>query len=66
MFKAPIEVPPAGEYVADGAARQAAWVLLGELPTWNEGGEGEGRHFESAFHEGIRANFRGAWENLYT
>ena len=66
MFKAPIEVPPAGEYVADGAARQAAWVLLGELPTWNEGGEGEARHFESAFHDGIRANFRGAWENLYT
>lgn len=32
MFNAPIEVPPAGEYVADGAARQAAWVLTGELP----------------------------------
>jgi xylulokinase len=26
-------VPPAGEYVADGAARQAAWLLSGaELP----------------------------------
>ena len=33
---APVLVPPAGEYVADGAARQAAWVLSGEAepPTW--------------------------------
>ncbi|MEZ6038546.1 MAG: xylulokinase [Planctomycetota bacterium] len=31
-----VVVPPAGEYVADGAARQAAWVLSGadEPPTW--------------------------------
>ncbi|HZK06487.1 MAG TPA: xylulokinase [Actinomycetaceae bacterium] len=27
-------VPAPGEYVAGGAARQAAWVLTGELPTW--------------------------------
>ncbi len=27
-------LPEPGEYVADGAARQAAWVLAGELPTW--------------------------------
>lgn len=34
----PVAVPEAGEYVADGAARQAAWVLNGggdEAPTWN-------------------------------
>jgi sugar (pentulose or hexulose) kinase len=30
-------VPPAGEYVADGAAKQAAWALLGRLPTWDLG-----------------------------
>ena len=32
----PVLVPPAGEYVADGAARQAAWVLAGgdEPPQW--------------------------------
>jgi xylulokinase len=32
----PVVVPPAGEYVADGAARQAAWVLAGgdEPPGW--------------------------------
>ncbi len=33
---APVVVPPAGEYVADGAARQAAWVALGgqHAPQW--------------------------------
>ena len=32
----PVLVPPAGEYVADGAARQAAWVLSGRAdpPRW--------------------------------
>jgi xylulokinase len=30
----PVEVPPPSEYVADGAARQAAWALTGDLPTW--------------------------------
>lgn len=32
----PVLVPPAGEYVAIGAARQAAWALSGgaEPPTW--------------------------------
>ena len=32
----PVLVPPPGEYVADGAARQAAWVLSGgdEPPDW--------------------------------
>lgn len=32
-----VVVPPAGEYVADGAAKQAAWALLGQMPTWNLG-----------------------------
>ncbi|MBB5871760.1 xylulokinase [Allocatelliglobosispora scoriae] len=30
----PVTTPPASEYVADGAARQAAWTLTGTLPTW--------------------------------
>jgi xylulokinase len=36
----PVLVPPAGEYVADGAARQAAWVLAGSdgPPRWPAGG----------------------------
>ncbi len=33
----PVTVPPPGEYVARGAARQAAWVLAGgdEPPAWS-------------------------------
>ena len=32
-----VVVPPAGEYVADGAAKQAAWALLAQIPQWNLG-----------------------------
>ncbi len=34
VFGVPVEVPAPGEYVAAGAARQAAWALSGTLPTW--------------------------------
>lgn len=34
VFSVPVQVPSPGEYVADGAARQAAWALTGERPTW--------------------------------
>jgi xylulokinase len=36
----PVDVPEASEYVADGAARQAAWVLAGgqEPPAWQASG----------------------------
>jgi len=42
LFEVPVIVPPAGEYVADGAARQAAWVLSGgaEPPAWDRVREG--------------------------
>jgi xylulokinase len=36
MFNSEIQLPPAGEYVADGAARQAAWALTGSAD-WNTG-----------------------------
>ncbi|MFZ9986868.1 MAG: xylulokinase [Candidatus Nanopelagicales bacterium] len=41
VFDLPVVVPPPGEYVADGAARQAAWALLGgsEPPQWAPAGE---------------------------
>jgi xylulokinase len=37
MFAASIYLPNTGEYVADGAAKQAAWALSGkiEVPNWN-------------------------------
>jgi len=36
VFGCPVRVPPPGEYVADGAARQAAWVAVGgtQPPSW--------------------------------
>lgn len=42
VFGRPVLVPPPGEYVADGAARQAAWVLAGgdEPPEWGRAGTG--------------------------
>ena len=37
VFGLPVDVPPAREYVADGAARQAAWALSGAVsaPEWS-------------------------------
>ncbi|WP_030439762.1 xylulokinase [Actinoplanes subtropicus] len=37
LFGLPVLVPPPGEYVADGAARQAAWIARGENepPVWS-------------------------------
>jgi len=34
VFEVPVVVPTPGEYVAAGAARQAAWVLTQQLPDW--------------------------------
>jgi xylulokinase len=40
VFGLPVAVPPPGEYVAVGAARQAAWTLSGEPepPSWKPAG----------------------------
>jgi len=39
LFGREVLLPPAGEYVANGAARQAAWALLGgdTAPLWDLG-----------------------------
>lgn len=37
LFGREVLVPPAGEYVANGAAKQAAWALLGQMPSWDLG-----------------------------
>ena len=44
LFGREVLVPPIGEYVADGAAKQAAWALLGEMPVWDLG---EVAHYNS-------------------
>jgi xylulokinase len=56
VFGMPVEVPPAGEYVADGAARQAAWVLAGgdSPPTW---ALGETRRYEADPEPAIRERY---------
>ncbi|MFJ6280690.1 xylulokinase [Arthrobacter subterraneus] len=38
VFGLPVSVPEPGEYVADGAARQAAGALTGALPAWQTTG----------------------------
>jgi xylulokinase len=50
LFTVPVVVPPPGEYVADGAARQAAWVLAqaDEAPGWESAREGAEIAFDPA------------------
>jgi xylulokinase len=55
LFGREVLVPPAGEYVADGAAKQAAWALLGEMPNWNLG---EVTHRSSAATPDVMARYK--------
>ena len=59
VFGVPVTVPEPGEYVADGAARQAAWVLAGtaQPPVWKLGGSAV---FESAPSPGLRERYADA------
>jgi len=67
MFTAPIVIPPPGEYVADGAARQAAWVLSGEAapPAWPGAREGEERVLDPAPVPAIREAYAAARSAVY-
>jgi xylulokinase len=53
----PVVVPPPGEYVADGAARQAAAILLGDWPHWERSGT---TTFEAAADPAVRAQYTAA------
>jgi xylulokinase len=59
VFGVPVTVPQPGEYVADGAARQAAWVLAGtaQPPVWELGGSAV---FEGARTAGLRERYADA------
>lgn len=61
IFGVPVVVPPPAEYVALGAARQAAWVLSGEddAPVWTLAGGTSSQPDEAALASGaeIRARY---------
>ena len=61
LFKVPIHIPPAAEYVADGAARQAAWALSGseKPPAWEIVGTVVK---EVNYQEMVRNAYRSAFE----
>ena len=56
VFGRPVVVPPAGEYVADGAARQAAWMVSGatEPPVWESA---DTETFEAPAAPWVRARY---------
>jgi xylulokinase len=58
VFGVPVTVPDPGEYVADGAARQAAWVLSGaaQPPEWNEQLTGSA-DIDAPVTHGLRARY---------
>ncbi len=68
MFDAPIVVPPPGEYVADGAARQAAWVLSGaaEAPEWPGARPGTTLSYDPTPVADVRAAYAAARTALYS
>ncbi|CAN5378032.1 xylulokinase [soil metagenome] len=58
VFGVPVDVPPAGEYVADGAARQAAWAISGaeNPPVWM-GDSGSVARYEADAVPGLRERY---------
>jgi xylulokinase len=57
----PVLVPPPGEYVADGAARQAAWMLSGAAatPQWAQAGANS---YDGGVVVGVRERYAEARE----
>ncbi|WP_314193013.1 FGGY family carbohydrate kinase [uncultured Arthrobacter sp.] len=55
VFDLPVLIPRPGEYVARGAAVQAAWALTGERPAWNVALDG---HPEPDFRPAIAEQYR--------
>jgi xylulokinase len=55
LFGREVLIPPIGEYVANGAAKQAAWALLGQMPQWDLGNV---QHQTSAPTPGVMEKYR--------
>lgn len=67
IFDTPIHIPAAGEYVADGAARQAAWVLRGSAipPEWRIGRAQQIAGRDAEHNPAVREQYEIAQEALY-
>jgi xylulokinase len=63
VFGCPVLVPPPGEYVADGAARQAAWIALGgaQPPPWSVG---QVHEYEAPAVPAVRAQYAAARDHV--
>ena len=57
IFGLPVTVPEPGEYVADGAARQAAGLLRGAFPSWENS---KGRTVEAGATPEVLQRYRAA------
>jgi len=64
LFNVPVHIPPAAEYVADGAARQASWALSGSKnpPNWEIKGSVVK---EVKYQESVRNAYREAFQDGY-
>ncbi len=68
VFGVPVSVPPPAEYVALGAARQAAWVVAGgsEPPRWSLGEVVVQDEVDAAAGDRIRSAYAEARAALYS
>ena len=57
MLGLPVEVLSPQEYVALGAARQAAWALHGEEPGWTVARETSREVTDASISEQVRARY---------
>jgi xylulokinase len=64
LLELPVVVPPVGEYVAAGAARQAAWALAGgtEPPAWPATGLHGAEQYTGAAMPQVAERYRAARE----
>lgn len=67
VFAVPVEVPPEGEYVADGAAVQVVRALNGESvpPIWSAMNRGETRIIDPVHIPEIQERYSEICSNLY-